>query len=670
MRSLPQMLSNDARHGAGDSPRLMHSRAKLRRRTWMWLLLAISALPVLSQETAKPTPTSAQDVLQFLNQTIDWYHQLSAERQIATEPSDVIVVNQDTRMADQVVRQAFDFARGEAQLIGSQPASQNQDQSQNPDAARYQALGQFLARLTDQSKQVQGEIDTQKHQLETATGRKRVDLQERLAETQSELDLLNARKDAVHTMVDFVSGASASGFGASGLRAQIEALGRSVAPEASRSSAEPGNAPATTQQAAAGSSVIRQQPSGIWGLAADLFALSSKNEALDERVKSTDALIQNAKLMRAPLISALKDLSKQGDQLATEADTSDAAALVQQRKQIDALTAHFKQVSSAALPLNKQGVLLGLYKSSLTNWQSTIRIRYREELKGLFIRLAILLVILAFIFGLAEVWRRTIFRYVQDVRRRYQFLLMRRILLWFAVAVVIAFAFASQLGSVATFAGLLTAGVAVALQNVILSIAGYFMLIGKYGIRTGDRVQIGNVTGEVIDVGLIRLHVMELGGEGLETPTGRVVGYSNSIIFQPTAGMFKQIPGTHFVWHEVRLTLAPESDYHLVHDRLMGAVETVFAEYREEMERQHRQLQRTVSTVAPPALAPKGRLRLMSSGLEAVIRYPVDLRNATEIDDRVTRELMKAIDREPRLTVVGGGAAAIKITTDLSKTYS
>lgn len=86
------------------------------------------------------------------------------------------------------------------------------------------------------------------------------------------------------------------------------------------------------------------------------------------------------------------------------------------------------------------------------------------------------------------------------------------------------------------------AGVAVALQNVILSIAGYFFLIGKFGLRIGDRVQISGVTGEVVEIGLVRIHVMELGGNGGDVqPTGRVVAFSSSFVFQPTAGMFKQI---------------------------------------------------------------------------------------------------------------------------------
>src|SRR5205085_9192116 len=102
-------------------------------------------------------------------------------------------------------------------------------------------------------------------------------------------------------------------------------------------------------------------------------------------------------------------------------------------------------------------------------------------------------------------WRKATFRNVHDVRRLYQFLLLRRFVVWFLIVMILAVAFASELGSLATFAGLLTAGIAVALQNVIRSVAGYFFLIGKYGVRVGDRVQIAGVTGEVVDIGLVRL---------------------------------------------------------------------------------------------------------------------------------------------------------------------
>jgi small-conductance mechanosensitive channel len=621
---------------------------------------------VSSSQSPAPGNSEAQDVLRYLNRTLDWHRQWVVEQQLASEPGETMAASDDRRLADQVLRLGFDYARAEAQALSTQPAS-NQPSPAPGESSHYESLRQFATRLDQQAAQTQAEVEGLRRRLETASPAQRKNLQTRLEETQSELDLLNARKDAVRSMVAFVSGASANGLGASGLRAQIEALARSVPADISQSAASESAAhPSAPQPVVESASSTPSSPSGIWGLASSLFALSSKIDTLDNRIHATDELIKANGDLRSPLVSRLKALSRRGDALANEADAANDSTLASEKQQLDALTAQFKQISATVLPLSKQGVLLTLYRTSLTNWQNQVREHYHAHLRSLIVRIALLLLILAAVFVFSELWRRTIFRYVQDPRRRHQFLLLRKIALWFIIAVIFIVSFVSQLGSFATFAGLLTAGVAVALQNVILSIVGYFFLIGRFGVRVGDRVQISGVTGEVVDIGLVRFHVMELAGNGVDAPTGRIVAFSNSIVFQPTAGLFRQIPGTHFVWHEIRLTLAPESDYHAVEKRLLGTVESVFADYRDEMERQHDQLQRTVSVPLAHGLQPRSWLRITPAGLEAVIRYPVDLGHASEIDDRVTRELLKEVDREPKLNLIGTGGSAIKITTDLT----
>lgn len=228
------------------------------------------------------------------------------------------------------------------------------------------------------------------------------------------------------------------------------------------------------------------------------------------------------------------------------------------------------------------------------------------------------------------------------------------------VTTIILFSFAEQLGSVATFAGLLTAGLALALQSVILSIAGYFLLIGKFGIAVGDHVQISGVTGEVVEVGLVRLHLMELTAGGL--PTGRVVAFANSVVFKYKAGMFKQIPGTSFAWHEVTITLSADSDYLLVEKRLAPVVDRIYEQYRAELEQQYREMERTLAPLPENAMKPKSRLRFTPSGLEVVLWFPVGIHNSGEIDDLVTRELLKEIHTNPELILAGSGPA-IKLTT-------
>jgi small-conductance mechanosensitive channel len=617
-----------------------------------------------AQVTASPHP---QGIIQFLEQTIAWYRQLVVEQQIATEPDDAMVVRDNQQIADQVVQLAFDFARAHTART-AKAAGANQGPGQSPDSSEYQALVQMAATLDKDVRDLQGEVESAKQKLATASGRKRQDLESTLAETQSELELAQARRDAVRIMTDFVGGTSTNGLGATGQRAQIEALARTIPGALAKPAAgkESGN-PVTETVGSVPVPVSRKpELSGIWALAADLFTLSRKVHSLDEIVKSTEALTQSSNELRTPLVKSLKEIAQQGDDLAKQADTADQATLEQEKKQLDAITGQFKQTSALALPLSKQGILLGLYKRGLTDWQTRIRSQYQAEWRSLLLRLVVLGAILAVVIGLAELWRRTIFRYVHDPRRRYQFLLLRRIVLWFSIVIIIAFAFASELGSVATFAGLLTAGVAFALQSVILSVAGYFFLIGRFGIRVGDRVQIAGVTGEVVEIGLVRLHLMELGIGGEDTPSGRVVAFPNSVVFQSTAGLFKQIPGTNFVWHEITLMLAPDSDYGAVEERVHDAVEAAFLEYREEMERQHRQMERTLTSTSVRALWPRTRLHLTASGLQVIIRFPVDLEHAAEIDNRLTRELLQALDREPTLKAPDSGIPTVKLRTDLS----
>ncbi|HEV2386532.1 MAG TPA: mechanosensitive ion channel family protein [Candidatus Acidoferrales bacterium] len=609
-----------------------------------------------------PDPTQ---VVQFLNQTIAWYRQLPVQEQAATGPGDWMIVYNNRQTADRVVQLAFEFARAQADLMAKESGS-SQAQSSGAESTQYQALRQWQATIDKQIKDTQAEMDADKQKLAAGTGNRK-EMQATVSELQAELDLANARREALQGMLEFVGGADGSG--ASGLKQQVDALAGSV-PAGLSSPAAAGRL-----RAAAPSPQLEGLPlppaaasaprtSGIWDMTARVFALSDKIHALDSEIQQTEALARSSVAVRAPLLDSLKKLSEQGDQLAKQADAANAATLAQEKQQLDSLAAQFKQVSATLLPLSKQGILLAGYSKNIASWREATHGEYRTALRALLVRLALLGLLLGAVIVAAELWRRAIYRYVRDTRRRYQFLLLRRFALWTLIAAIVALAFASRLGSVLTFAGLLTAGVAVALQNVILSVVGYFFLIGKFGIKVGDRVQIGGVSGEIIDIGLVRLHLMELRGPGVDIPTGRVVAFSNSVALQP-AGLFKQIPGTNFVWHEITLTLSPVSDYSGIKTRLVGAVDTVLADYREEMERQNRRLE-TFGAATGSGLSPKSQLRFTPSGIEVVIRFPVDLQHAAEIDERISRELLNALDREPKLKLAAPAGGGIQLRTDLT----
>jgi small-conductance mechanosensitive channel len=591
------------------------------------LALGLCAIAFTSQtlgQNAAPTLGSS-DVVQFLSKTVDWYRQTTSdEQQIANDPVDLAFAENNRRTADDVVRLAFDFARQQEQLLSAQ-AKPNQPQTANTNLSQYQGLVQAAASADQQVQQTQTEISQLEQKKGAATGKKRQDLESQIAELNSELGLMQARRDVLHNMIDFVGQANMAGLGAAGLRAQIDQLARSVPAYLSEPVNKNGNQAQPPAEPVSKTVTPKPAPSGVWGYMADLFRVSRKENTLKQEIASTNALAQD-----------------------------DAAALGQEKQKLDQLTAEFRQISAALVPLSKQAILLDIYQRSLSTWRDSVKRDYIEDIKNLSLRFTGLVVVIGIVLGIGELWRRTIFRYVQDVRRRYQFLLLRRIVLWIAIAIILVFTFATELGSVVTFAGLITAGVAVALQNVIVSIVGYFFLIGKYGIRVGDRVQVAGVKGEVVDIGMVRFHLMELAGGTMDSePSGRVVAFSNSIVFQSTAGLFKQIPGTSFVWHEIKLTFAPESDYHSVRERVNHAMEAAFAAYQEAMERQRLEMQRSLTYVSASALKPKASLHFATTGIEVLIRYPVVLQKAGEIDEHLMRELFAEVDREPKLKLIG-----------------
>jgi small-conductance mechanosensitive channel len=610
-----------------------------------------------TNNSGKTDSPNADEVLAFLNQTIVWSSQLAAQQQLVSEPSDAVFLNDSRQVSNQIVALAFDFARARAQALVSQSNSGSGGQSQV--ASQYQKLMDSANKADEKVKQSQKDVDALRQQLANATGNKRRTLQAAIDESDSELELFQARRDAMRNMLQFATGTSA-GAKSGNLVSHVEELARTI-PAASPNSKEQTDANTKASNAANAASRDRKElPNGLFALATELFSLKHKVHVLDDNLHQADLLNQTTKNLRAPLIATMKELTQKGDEVSDQPDSQDPAVLAQQRAQLDAVTTEFKQLSGSFMPLGKQSILLDVYSRMTTNWRDTLESEYEAELKGLALRLAGLAFILGVVFAVSELWRRATFRYITDVRRRYQFLLIRRIVLWFLVTIIVATAFASELGAITTFAGLLTAGIAVALQNVILSVAGYFFLIGKYGLRVGDRVQISGVSGDVVEIGLVRMQLMEITGGPAPLPTGRVVAFSNAVVFQAGSGMFKQIPGTNFLWHEITLTLDPKSNYRQIEQQMMEAVNKVFAEYRDKMELQRRNVERSLNSTVI-AFAPESRLHLTQTTLEVVIRYPVEVGNAGEIDDKVTREILNAIDSDPKLRLQVSGGPTIKM---------
>jgi small-conductance mechanosensitive channel len=273
--------------------------------------------------------------------------------------------------------------------------------------------------------------------------------------------------------------------------------------------------------------------------------------------------------------------------------------------------------------------------------QKQIKDRASTQLKYVVVHIAFLAAVIAFILVLSAAWRRATMKYVLDVRRRNQILLVRRIVVAALIVMVLAVALMAEVGALATYAGLVTAGLAVALQNIILSLIAYFFLIGRYGVRIGDRVTIAGITGKVAEIGLLRFHLLEMKGEETDLHlSGRVVVFSNSVILQPTSHFFKQAPATDFLWHEMKLTCGSDTDCWDVERRLRSVVEGIYAKHVHTLA-EHRQ--HSVADGKHPH--PVIKVIVGQSGVMIIVRYPVSADGTSDLDEQITRAVLSIIYR-------------------------
>ena len=386
-----------------------------------------------------------------------------------------------------------------------------------------------------------------------------------------------------------------------------------------------------------------------------LLRLGREGITIEDRIAETKALSALYAKVRAPLVKEIRALNQHANELAAQDGAVDINANRRLKQEFEDLIQRHKLIVDALMPLTKMNVVLQLYVENLNRWNADVDQRSASQLRRVIVRLAALGVLLIAIFVAAFFWRTLTFRYVQDLRRRRQLLQLRKLAVASVVSLVLVFDFTDELGTLATVVGLAAAGIAVALQNVILSFAGYFFVTGRYGIRVGDRIQLAGVNGDVIEIGLFKLALMELAGDGsTHQPTGRVVVFPNSIVFQANGNFCRQTPGTNFVWNEFKLTLAPECDYRLAEKRLIEVVENVYSPYRDTVQSQYRELERDLN-MKLESPRPQCRIRLGQNGIEMTIRYPADTRHAVQVADEISRRVLDAIAHEPALTLAVPG---------------
>src|ERR1700729_1864560 len=474
---------------------------------------------------------SNSEVISYLLQSVNWYRHVYTERQVAYEPADLMFLDDNQAIERQIVKLSFEFAKAEAMLGTSTASSHGRPTSSDPPPGDLAHFMELKNRNDQLSQQAIEEIKNLDNTLSRAKGADRRKLKAAEEDAQTRLQLLAAVAQGLNDLLEFVQSPGEGEVHSGHLDSTIDDLAQSI-PEVTGPSVSPATAPL---QEVNSRTVGRD--AGILGLVSDVSAMKHKLHVVDEKIRLTDSLTISANNLRIPLASFITHLIQR---VATSnSQTSDLLSLREQKSHLDAITVDLKELSPIIVALDKQKVLLAEYKSHLLPWRVAVAGQYRQAWKELLIRLVVVLLIIGLLLAIGQLSRRFTLRHVHDPNRRRFISMSYQFLTLFAITVVIVFVLASDLRSVATYFGLLSAGLLLALENVILATLGSLLLVGKRGIRIGDRVQVSGVTGDVIDMGLLQFQLREFDVENGRY-TGHVATFSNSLVFvSPATGLMR-----------------------------------------------------------------------------------------------------------------------------------
>ena len=150
--------------------------------------------------SARVSVLTGEQVVQILDETVDWYRTLGTQQQNATQPSDLLILFANRQTADKVVALAFEIARANAELLSSEAGSGQSAVA----ASSPQSLAQQQSLLDTQHQAIQQEMNADRQKLSTP-GKGKQDIEAKLPELQGELAMLDARKNLLDTMSEFVN---------------------------------------------------------------------------------------------------------------------------------------------------------------------------------------------------------------------------------------------------------------------------------------------------------------------------------------------------------------------------------------------------------------------------------------------------------------------------------
>jgi small-conductance mechanosensitive channel len=237
----------------------------------------------------------------------------------------------------------------------------------------------------------------------------------------------------------------------------------------------------------------------------------------------------------------------------------------------------------------------------------------------LYYRILFSLLILAVLFGLRLLAVRMLPKKVKDLARFHHWRRTVIYMFWMLAIILVGRMWIRGIDSIATFLGLVSAGLAISMHDTIANVAGWLFILWRRPFKIGDRIQIGDTTGDVIDTRLFEFSLIETGNwVGADQSTGRIVHVPNGKVLREPLVNYET--GFEYIWHEIPVLITFESNWEKAKELLLNIANEKTENLSEDAERQIKRAAQKY-LIFYSKLTPTVYTTVRDSGVLLTIRY-------------------------------------------------
>lgn len=250
-----------------------------------------------------------------------------------------------------------------------------------------------------------------------------------------------------------------------------------------------------------------------------------------------------------------------------------------------------------------------------------------------------------FVFGFIRfLVLRILARRIKDEKLRYKWRKNLSYISSFVAFLIIGQIWIAGVKSLATFLGLLAAGLTIALREPVTSLAGWIFLIWRKPFDMGDRIQIGEHKGDVIDIRIFKFTILEIGNwVDADQSTGRVIHIPNHRVFSENIANYTS--DFEFLWDELRVPLTFESNWKKAKKILTEIVEKHLLDFVDEAKRQVKRASNSY-LIHYKYLTPIVYTEVKENGIVLTIRYLINPRKRRTTAQDLWEDILVEFNRE------------------------